>query len=523
MSNAQNAVRSVFVYVMLVPLALLLGYLLATAGIGSYSDITSLAPILLVFGLLALPLLLKWHLPLLLLSLNTSAVLFLFPGSPPLWFAMAAISLTLALGQRALDREMRFIKAPSVVWPVLCLAGVVGLIGYFTGGFGVRIFGGDQYGGKRYLYVFAAVAAFFAIIAKPVPTNQALLYVGLYFLGALANTFSNLIPLMPREFYWLALILPVSSNDMGFVGSQGNFQSIGRFLGMTTGGCYLFYYLLARYGIGDMLTARKWWRFLLLICVWVMSMWGGFRTALLLTGIAFLFVFYYEGLFRTRYAAIFSAVLVIASIGLVPLANKLPLPIQRTLTLLPLDLNPIARYEAEGSSEWRLQMWALLLPEVPKYLFSPKGMGINGAELELTGDLVARGQARSEQVAMLAGDYHNGPLSILIPFGIYGAVVWLWFLAASIRALLLNYRYGSEPLRKINTLLLACFLSQLVVFSAVVGAFFSELIIFLGLVGLSISINNGICKSAIKPVVIEQDELEPRLAAMEPALVARRG
>ena len=123
---------------------------------------------------------------------------------------------------------------------------------------------------------------------------------------------------------------------------------------------------------------------------------------------------------------------------------------------------------------------------------------------------------------MLAGDYHNGPLSIIIPFGVYGFLAWLWLVAASIRALWLNHRHGPESLRKINTLLLAAFLVQLIVFTFVVGALFSELIIFLSLVGLSLSINNGICSPSRKAVERVADNAQSDFGLISPEVVTRR-
>jgi hypothetical protein len=504
MTNAPNALRALFVYALVIPMALVFGYLLATSSGGL--DMASWAPIALVLGLMSVPILFKWHTAMLLLVLNTTVVVFFLPGSLPLWFAMAAISLTLALAQRALDRDMRFVHAPSVIWPLLYLTAVVFLTGHYTGGFGSRVFGSEQFGAKRYLYIFAAVGAFFAIIARPIPRDKALLYVGLFFLGGLANLMSNVIPLLPREFYWLAAIFPVTTNDMGSLATRTPFgEGIARYLGLTSACFGLFFYLLARYGVRDMLSGAKVWRFVLLAIVFVVSMLGGFRSALVLLGMTFLFVFYFEGLFRTKYAAIFLGVLVLSLVALIPLADKLPLSLQRSLTVLPLKLNPVARYEAEGSSEWRIRMWQLLIPEVPKYLFAPKGLGISGIDLELTSDLVSRGLAHSEDVAMMAGDYHNGPLSILIPFGIWGLIGWLWFLGASTRALWLNYRYGPEYLQKANTLLLACFLANSVMFFVVFGGFHSQLVVFASIVGLGLTINDGICK---KPVV-ETVEAEP--------------
>lgn len=103
MTNAQNAFRSLFAYVFLVPTALALGYLLATSNVGPNIELSSLAPFIFVFGLLSVPLLLKWHQALLLVTLNMTAVLFFLPGSPQIWFGTAALSFAMALGHRALD------------------------------------------------------------------------------------------------------------------------------------------------------------------------------------------------------------------------------------------------------------------------------------------------------------------------------------------------------------------------------------------------------------------------------------
>jgi hypothetical protein len=516
MTGGQNTIRTLLVYSLVLPIALVLGYLLATSGTGSYLDMSSWAPLVVVLGVIALPMLLQWHHALLVLSLNTSLMLFFLPGSPPVWFLLTALSLTLSVMQRALDREMRFVKAPSIVWPLVVLAVIVYLTGYFTGGFGSRAFGSGQYGGRRYWFIFVGIAAFFAIIARPIPQEKAMHYVSLFLLGGIVNIMSNVIPFLPREFYWLTTIFPVSNNDLGWLAFQSSFSlGIARFLGLTAACFSVFYYMLARYGIRGMLSAAKFWRFAILVTVVVLGMLGGFRLSIVSMGLVFALVFYFEGLLRTRYTVIFFSVLVLGGIVLIPLAHRLPLSIQRTLTVFPLDLDPVARYEAEGSSEWRLEMWSIVLPEVPRYLFVPKGMGIDGLDMDLTGDLVSRGLAKSQDVAILAGDYHNGPLSILIPFGIWGFTGWLWFLAAATRALWLNYRYGPGPLRRINTLLLAYFIGNTIVFFFIFGGFFSELIMFTSVAGLSLSLNNGICKPVAEPAA---RALGPIEVEGEPAL-----
>jgi len=71
---------------------------------------------------------------------------------------------------------------------------------------------------------------------------------------------------------------------------------------------------------------------------------------------------------------------------------------------------------------------------------------------------------------------------------------WLWFLAAGFRALYLNYRYGEESLKKINTFLLAYFLARVIHYMLIFGNFYSDIAIFAGIVGLGVSLNGGICR-----------------------------
>lgn len=115
---------------------------------------------------------------------------------------------------------------------------------------------------------------------------------------------------------------------------------------------------------------------------------------------------------------------------------------------------------------------------------------------------------------MLAGDYHNGPLSVLIPFGVWGALAFVWFLVASFRALYLNYHHGDPDLKIINTFLIAYFAARLVFFTAVFGGFYGDLAVFSGIVGLSIALNHGIRKPVTVPAIakaVEQAEPEPAL------------
>jgi O-antigen ligase len=177
---------------------------------------------------------------------------------------------------------------------------------------------------------------------------------------------------------------------------------------------------------------------------------------------------------------------------LLPFANKLPLSFQRTLSILPVEVDPVARASAESSTTWRLNMWKLVLPQIPRYLLLGKGYGLKTHELEILGSQTTGSQESSMEMAMIAGDFHNGPLSVIIPFGIFGAIGFLWFLYASYKVLWQNYRYGDPKISSLNRFLLAFFVARVVFFFAVFGSLYSDMFVFCGIIGLSVALNGGV-------------------------------
>jgi hypothetical protein len=216
----------------------------------------------------------------------------------------------------------------------------------------------------------------------------------------------------------------------------------------------------------------------------------------------FVIIFYLEGLVRSRLLPALLVGTLLVGVAMLPFMNKLPLAVQRTFSFLPVQVDPVAMADAQASTEWRVRMWKTLLPQVPQYLLLGKGFGINGAELEFAQNMTYRGGDTTD-VASLAGDYHNGPLSVIIPLGIWGLLGFIWFLVAAIRVLYLNHKYSPPDLKRINTFLFAYFIVRTIFFLAIYGSFYAEFFILTGLLGLSISINGGISQSTVdaKPAV----------------------
>src|SRR6186997_1829434 len=117
MANTINVPRSHLIMGLCLPLAVLLGYFLAQP-----LESGSIAVVVLVLSLLSVPLFMKWHHPLLILSWNASANPLFLPGRPCLWMLMALISLFFAILSRSVNSNRRFIQVPSMTKPLMFMA-----------------------------------------------------------------------------------------------------------------------------------------------------------------------------------------------------------------------------------------------------------------------------------------------------------------------------------------------------------------------------------------------------------------
>jgi hypothetical protein len=488
--------QTLLIYAAVLPLALFLGYLLSDPW-----DTTTFIYVGLVFVLLITPMLLKWHRPMLFFSWNVLAAVFVLPGRPDLWMVMAFASLTISIVQRALLRDMRFIAVPSLFWPIVFLSGVILFTAKFTGGIGLSLFGSGVVGGKRYVELMAGIVGFFAMTARPIPTEKAKLYVGLFFLGSVLNIIGDLFPYLQGTgpLTYIFLIFPVQT--FGSIAQPGDeTATILRLAGTAVASVGVFVYLLSQSGLKEPLSKGRLGRLALLFLALVACALGGYRSYIILLLLTAGIIFFVEDLFRWKYIFVLIGTVMLIGATTVPLADRLPMSIQRSLAWLPLEINPVARENARDSSDWRIKIWQVAAREVPTYFWLGKGLAINPVEMDQLSTLSRSGFISSTEQMLITGDFHNGPLTLAISFGVWGIIGWLWLLWAALRALYSNYIYGDESLKKINAALFAYFLAKTVLFVAVFGSFHTDFFAFLGILGLSVSLNNGVRRPARAPV-----------------------
>jgi hypothetical protein len=481
MTNAFSLFRSLVIYGVCLPLAIFIGYLLATP-----SDVASFAVVSLLLALIAAPLFLRWHYPMLILSLNLAGGLYFLRGQPPFWLVMVCISLAISVLGHVMNRNLKFMQATEVVWPLVFLTAVILGTAKLTGGIGLSTFGSDAIGGRHYIILLVGILAFFAITARGIPPQRAGLYAALYFAGPMTAAIGELFNIISPNLNFIFQFFPA---DIEAASALVHDTGIVRFGGVGVASLAGIALLLAHYGIQGVL--GKSWRLLLFSLLLATSTLGGFRSMVIQLVLTLAILFYLEGLMRSPLlpAAILITILVAAVA--IPFSDKLPLSVQRSLTFLPLKLNPEAELSAQGSIDWRLQMWGDLLPMVPQYLVVGKGLAIDARDLAMLTSSINAG-AESGTIASVAGDYHSGPLSLIIPFGLAGVAGFLWFLVASFRVLSKNYQFGDPEFRRINRFLLTCFLVKIFMFFFIVGSFYSGMAAFVGDVAFSIALNGGV-------------------------------
>jgi len=495
--NNNAAIKSLVTFAVVVVLALFFGYFLT--GLNGRFNLDFSDPlddvVVIMAAVLAFPLLLRWHYEMLLFSVNANMIVFFLPGQAPLWLSVVPLSFGIAILHRTLTKNTHFISVPQVTWSLLFLVAVIVVTGKMTG-LGLRTIGGDMYGGKRYVYLLFAILAYFALTARRIPPERAKWCIGLFLLGGVTNIIGDLLPYVPSWSYFIFWLFPPSGTDI----VRGLDPDAVRFSGAYTAIGFVVMFMLAIYGIRGIFSGGKIGRLILFCILFPFGLLGGFRSYIIIFGVIFLVQFFLEGLYRTRLLPKLAAVVIIAIIALFPLTPRLPFAVQRALSVvpLPLQIDPAAQVDAQNSWDWRVKIWEAVVPQIPQYFWLGRGYLITALDYNflMGGDAAVHSAVAEDEGMTVSDDFHNGPLTILIPLGIWGAIGFLWFLFASARIFYANYRYSLPDLQTMNTFMFAAFISKAFYFLVIYGSFYGDLLQFTAWLGLSVSLNGGVCRPA---------------------------
>jgi hypothetical protein len=494
--NTENSVslsRAHLIYALALPLAALIGFLLAEP-LGS-----NLFIVFCLVGALALPLLMRWYHFLLLATWNASLVAVVLPGSPPWWMLLTAVGLFIVVLNRCVGSKEPFLGDRAVPIALLILGVVVFGTAMLTGGAGIRVLGGESFGGRRYVFIAAAIMGYFVLASRSIPPHRAWVYLTVFLLAGFTSTLSDLAG---RGLGFLGYIVP--TNPHLLVGPSG--FTINRVSGLGVVSSCLFLLMLARYGAKGVLDLTCWWRLMALLAIMAVGLLSGYRSHLLGQILTFAVLFFVEGLHRSRYLLVVAMVGLLAGAALPFVSSKMPFSMQRSLSFLPIPINPLVHSDAKGSVDWRTEMWRQALPKVKEHLWLGEGLAISPDDLYMSSVNVSVGYGIQAEASSTAGDYHSGPLSVMIPFGVWGLLAFLWLGFVGIRFLRRQIALGPPQFQTINRLLFASFAANMVFFFAVFGDLTTNLAQMVGVLGFAASLNGG---AAQQQAIVAEDGDDP--------------
>jgi len=493
MTNPAVAMRMLITYAICVPLAILIGYLLTNP-----LDYGTLGFIGLVALILVSPVLIKWHYQIMVFGLGCPMVCFFLVGKPPLMQVMVILSLGIAIVERTINSEKRFLRAPVMTWPLLYILGMVVVTAQLTGGIGLHALGGDTGGGKKYITLFVGVAIYFALVSQKIPRERWKFYLMLYMLTGLTGVISDLFPVLPSPLNLINLLFPPAmATDQDVIIGTTRLRAFSAAFSIMPA------YLLARYGLRGIFMAGRLWRPILFSAGFILTMLGGYRSFLGTFAMLCFLMLFLEGLHYTRLSALLVLGGVLGALLLGAFSDKLPFTFQRAMSFLPFKWETEAVMDAQGSSEWRYAIWRATWPKVPGYLLLGKGFALSQEDYQNIGQgaFAALGTSHidaAEDTLAISSDFHSGPLSTLIPFGIWGAIGIVWLMAATVFVLLRNYWYGDAELRIFNAYMLASCVSSIISFFFIFGAFQNDVGSFAKFAGFSIAMNWGVARRPAK-------------------------
>jgi hypothetical protein len=179
------------------------------------------------------------------------------------------------------------------------------------------------------------------------------------------------------------------------------------------------------------------WTFLILTAVIAAGL-SGFRNSIITVGMTFLLGIAYRSGFGGVAISIFGGFGGLALLAVVNTMHPLPPNLQRSLTFLPGTWEQRYKDDAEGSSEWRFEVWreVLLTDRWIHHKLLGDGLGFSAAELAAQmnsrkGNSVGISGFDAHRETILSnGDYHSGPVSTIRVIGYIGLI---FFLLAQIR------------------------------------------------------------------------------------------
>ncbi len=321
--------------------------------------------------------------------------------------------------------------------------------------------------------------------------------------------------LLPQTAYPLAMLY----SGVGSAGVTTAFQQeakLGetRMTGMQFAGVSSILALCAKYSPLSMISPVHPFRFILLVGALGAIFLSGFRSTLLFALVALLLSTLLRGRLRDLWTA--GGVMTLVLIILVSLQGnvlQLPATMQRSLSWLPGDWTAEAVADAEGSSQWRFEMWRWAWDDdrILRDRVWGQGFGLSIDDMNLIASSLLAGEGGGSRLGgsdrenfMITGAFHSGPLSTIKYIGVVGLALYypLMCYMAFLAWKLCRKAYGTKAF---SLVLFVCIpiiyepFNFVVIFGALDSGY-PQLLFWAGLLNMTKNYLNGITDASVNQV-----------------------
>jgi len=349
-------------------------------------------------------------------------------------FSMEMIAQIITLGFASLLFLMR--RLPMRVklgeleaWCILFVLCVVQV--YLRNPVGLNLFGGETVGGKPYILFLITTATAYLLSVILVQPNDLRWWVRLSLISSFINFGLGLVgKLVPRIGYYLGASFSSDVENAGPEVAAGDATRVSFVRGISLS---LSLWISSRISPLKAVFHPLWLPLVLFSLA--AAAYSGYRSQLIMICLYFFAGIFYRSGFVGAVASLLLGACGITMLAFVNLIAPLPPNIQRSLTFLPGTWDERYRRDADGSTDWRVEMWkdALFTEKWIKNKWLGDGLGFTKSELDTMNKINSRtvgGIARSgltdgQETMMINGGYHSGPVQTIRVVGYLGLTVLL--------------------------------------------------------------------------------------------------
>jgi hypothetical protein len=353
----------------------------------------------------------------------SSAIIIPFaPGRPYLWefaglLGWSGLVVTMAMRRYKADfgNSIRENK-----WLFIGILGYISvlIVTMYIRGFGLRIIGGGQMGGRFYFQqIVCAIFPLIFIMIRPEGKTMTRLVILQYVLSITFLISEFTFVFAPSELQFILQFLDVSGDTFTY-SKQASDYGYTRMASTMYVGHALLLIMLASHKLSDFFTARGFYLVPLAMGILFLSLFSGHRVMLVEVFGVILVLGCAQRVYRAGNVAILGTILFFSLALTYLFVDRLPMSVQRSVSFLPgIEVQQVTYDDAYGTLETRRILRSIGMEMIPDYFWIGRGFTFASSDsLEMLADPTGIGMHVAQ------GRFYNGFIGLMVNTGIFGTI-----------------------------------------------------------------------------------------------------